>query len=142
MSKERLYDKNLRNVLSVAIVSVISYTLQVLWIILIEPLMADGGVSFGGIIGTGDIISAVFIYAINVLAVIVLALIFKGDIPIGVCGIYNLLYFVFLLIYSPGRLYYSDVNNIAVSALIISGALLLVEVIPFIICRICMRKNR
>lgn len=135
-------NKYVKYILLVALVIAVSFGLQVGWIAIVEPIMESNGIVFGGIIGTGDIISAVFIYVIHIVAVIVLALMFKGDIPIGICCLYNVVYFVLLLLHSPGRLYYSDADNIVVSALIISGTALIVEIIPFAICRLCVYNKK
>lgn len=135
-------NKYVKYILIVALVSAVSFGLHVGWIAIVEPIMESNGIAFGGIIGTGDIISAVFIYVIHIVAAIVLALMFKGDMPIGICCLYNVVYFVLLLLYSPGRLYYSDADNKLVSALIISASALAVEVIPFAICRLCQYNKK
>lgn len=135
-------NKYVKYILIIALVTAVSFGLQVGWIAIVEPIMESNGIAFGGIIGTGNIISAVFIYVIHIVAAIVLALMFKGNIPIGMCCLYNVIYFALLLIYSPGRLYYSDVDNKIVSALIISASALVVEVIPFAICKLCQYNKK
>ena len=82
-------NKYVKYILIVALVSAVSFGLHVGWIAIVEPIMESNGIAFGGIIGTGDIISAVFIYVIHIVAAIVLALMFKGDMPIGICCLYN-----------------------------------------------------
>lgn len=52
---------------------------------------------------------------------------------------YNILYTVFLLIYSPGRLEFNLSDNFFTS---VSFMAFLLDIIPFVIARICIQRQK
>jgi len=130
-------------IVSVAAVSAASYLLQLAWIKIAEPIMESCGVMFHGILPTGDLISAAAVVLINIAGAVVLGILFNGSIPIWLCLFYNVLYTVFLILYSPGRIEFSLSENFFAS---VPFAAFLLEIIPFTIARleakwIAKRKN-
>lgn len=129
-------------IIAVIAVSVVSYILQLTWINIVEPIMKACGVSFRGILPTGEVISAVAVFLINISGAVVLAVIFNGSIPIWLCLFYSVLYTVFLIIYSPGRIEFSLSENFF-SLNSIPFGMFVREIIPFTIARlIAKRKNK
>lgn len=96
---------------TVIAVSAASYLLQLAWIHIAEPIMEACGVAFHGILTTGDLISGAAVVLIIIAGAVVLGVLFNGGIPIPVCLFYNVLYTVFLIIYSPGRIEYNISEN-------------------------------
>lgn len=126
-------------IVSVIVVSIASYFLQVAWVMLVEPIMESHGVMFQGILPDGQIISGVAIMLINIVGAVILGVLFKGGIPIWLCFFYNVLYFILLLIYRPGRLNFSFSDNFFSIPPIFA---FIIEVIPFAISRICVRSKK
>lgn len=91
----------IKYIISVIIISIVSYSLQILWVKLVEPIMESNGIMFQGILPEGQIISGIAVILINIVGAVVLGVLFNGSIPIWLCLFYNILYTVFLLIYSP-----------------------------------------
>ncbi len=127
-----------RNILSVLIVSVASYILQLIWLNIVEPIMEACGVMFRGILPTGAIISGVAVILINISGAVILAILYKGSIPIWLCLFYNMLYTAFLLIYSPGRIEFSLSEFFFNS---VPFAVFVLEIIPFTIARLIAKKK-
>lgn len=128
-----------KHITSVITVSVVSYILQVAWVIFVEPTMESNGVMFRGILPTGDIISGVAIILINNSGAVALGALFKGGIPIWLCLFYNVLYTLFLLVYSPGRLAFHLSEDFFTS---IPFAAFLLEIIPFFIARLLIKHKK
>ena len=91
----------IKYIVSVIIISIVSYFLQVLWVKIVEPIMESNGIMFQGILPEGQIISGIAVILINIVGAVVLGVLFNGNIPIWLCLFYNILYTVFLLIYTP-----------------------------------------
>lgn len=132
----RLYVKH---IISVIMVSVISYILQVTWINIVEPIMEACGVMFHGILPTGDIISGIAVILIIISGAVVLGILYNGGIPIWLCLFYNVLYTAFLIMYSPGRIEFSLSENFFTS---VPFAAFLLEIIPFTIARLIAKRKK
>lgn len=130
--------KYVKYIVSVVTVSVVSYILQLTWINIVEPIMKACGVMYHGILPTGDIISAVAVFLIIISGAVVLGVLFNGSIPIWLCLFYNVLYTVFLIIYSPGRIEFSLSENYFKS--VPFGAFIR-EIIPFTIARLIAKQR-
>ena len=129
-----------RNILSVLIVSAASYILQLIWINIVEPIMEACGVMFYGIMPTGDIICGVVVILINISGAVVLGILYKGDIPVWMCLFYSVLYMLFLIVYSPGRIEFSLSENFLSS---VPFWAFLLEILPFMIARLAVKnKNK
>lgn len=126
-------------IVSVIIVSIVSYSLQVLWVKVVEPIMETNGIIFQGILPDGQIISGIAVILINIAGAIVLGVLFNGNIPIWLCLLYSVLYTAFLLIYSPGRLEYHLFDNFFTS---VPFTAFLLDIIPFGIARICIQARK
>ena len=126
-------------IISVVAVSVVSYILQLTWINIVEPIMEECGVAFHGILPTGDIISGVAVILIIISGAVVLAILFNGGIPIWLCLFYNVLYTVFLIMSSPGRIEFSLSKNFFES---VPFAAFLLEIIPFTIARLLVKRKK
>lgn len=125
-------------IVSVVTVSAISYILQLIWINIVEPIMEACGVMFRGILPPGDIISAVAVLLINISGAVVLAILYNGSIPICLCLFYGVLYTVFLIIYSPGRIEFSLSENFFKS---VPFGIFIREIIPFTIARLIAKRK-
>ncbi len=136
MEQVKIYGKY---IVSVVTVSVVSYILQLTWIKIVEPIMEVCGVAFHGILPTGDIISGVVVILIIISGAVVLGILYNGSIPIWLCLFYNVLYTVFLLIYSPGRIEFSlsefFFNSVPFAAFVL-------EIIPFTIARLLIKRKK
>lgn len=97
------------------------------------------GVAFHGILPTGDIISGVIVILIIISGAVVLGISFNGSIPIWLCLFYNVLYTVFLIIYSPGRIEFSLSENFFDS---VPFWAFLFEIIPFTIARLIIKRKK
>ena len=129
-----------RNIISVLIVSETSYILQLIWINIVEPIMEACGVRFHGIVPEGEFISAAVIILINIAGSVILGVLYKGDIPVWMCLFYSVLYMLFLIVYSPGRIEFSLSDNFFAS---VPFWAFLLEIIPFIIARLTVKnKNK
>lgn len=126
-------------IVSVVTVSVVSYILQLIWINIVEPIMEACGVAFHGILPTGDIISGVIVILIIISGAVVLGILFNGSIPIWLCLFYNVLYTVFLIMYSPGRIEFSLSENFFDS---VPFWAFLFEIIPFTIARLIIKRKK
>ena len=122
-------------IISVIIISIVSYSLQVLWVKIVEPIMESNGIMFQGILPEGQIISGIAVILINIVGAVVLGVLFNGNIPIWLC----ILYTVFLLIYSPGRLEFHLSDNFFTSVPFMA---FLLDIIPFVITRICIQRQK
>lgn len=129
----------IKYIISVIIISIVSYSLQILWVKLVEPIMESNGIMFQGILPEGQIISGIAVILINIVGAVVLGVLFNGSIPIWLCLFYNILYTVFLLIYSPGRLEFHLSDNFFTSA---PFTAFLLDIIPFVIARICIQRQK
>lgn len=129
------YKKFIATVLAV---SAASYLLQLAWIHIVEPVMDACGVAFHGILPTGDLISGAAVVLMIIAGAVVLGVLFDGGIPIWLCLFYNVLYTLFLIIYSPGRIEYSVSENFFTS---VPFWAFMLEIIPFAIARLTV-KNR
>ncbi len=130
---------SVKHIASVIIVSAVSYILQVAWVIFVEPIMESNGVIFRGILPTGDIISGVAVILINISGAVTLGALFKGGIPIWICLFYNVLYTVFLIMYSPGRIKFDLSENFFES---VPFWAFLLEIIPFTIARLSTKREK
>lgn len=129
----------IKYIVSVIIISIVSYFLQVLWVKIVEPIMESNGIMFQGILPEGQIISGIAVILINIVGAVVLGVLFNGNIPILLCLFYNILYTVFLLIYSPGRLEFNLSDNFFTSVPFMA---FLLDIIPFVIARICIQGQK
>lgn len=94
---------------------------------------------FQGILPEGQIISGIAVILINIVGAVVLGVLFNGNIPIWLCLFYNILYTIFLLIYSPGRLEFHLSDNFFTS---VPFTAFLLDIIPFVIARICIQRQK
>lgn len=129
----------LKYIVLVIVISIVSYSLQILWVKLVEPIMESNGIMFQGILPEGQIISGIAVILINIVGAVVLGVLFNGNIPIWLCLFYNILYTVFLLIYSPGRLEFHLSDNFFTSVPFMA---FLLDMIPFVIARICIQGQK
>lgn len=128
-----------KHIVAVVTVSVVSYILQLTWVNIVEPIMEACGVTMHhGILPTGDVISAFAVILINISGAVVLGVLFKGGIPIWLCLFYNVLYTVFLIIYSPGRIEYNLSEDLVSS---VPFVVFLLEIIPFTIARLIAKRS-
>ncbi len=125
-------------VVSVVKVSAVSYVLQLAWIHIVESILEACGMEFGGIMDFGDVLGALAVILINISGAVVLGILYNGSIPIWLCLFYNVLYTVFLLIYSPGRIEFSlsefFFNSVPFAAFVL-------EIIPFTIARLLIKRK-
>lgn len=96
------------------------------------------GVAFHGILTTGDLISGAAVVLIIIAGAVVLGVLFNGGIPIPVCLFYNVLYTVFLIIYSPGRIEYNISENFFES---VPFWAFMLEIIPFAVARLAVKSR-
>lgn len=130
--------KYVKYIVSVVTVSVVSYILQLTWVNIVEPIMKACGMAFRGIMPEGELISAFAVILINISGAVVLGVLFKGGIPIWLCLFYNVLYTVFLIIYSPGRIEYNLSEDLVTS---VPFVVFLLEIIPFTIARLIAKQR-
>lgn len=123
---------------TVIAVSAASYLLQLAWIHIAEPIMEACGVAFHGILSTGDLISGAAVVLIIIAGAVVLGILFNGGIPIWLCLFYNVLYTLFLIIYSPGRIEYSLSESFFES---VPFWAFMLEIIPFAVARIAVKSR-
>lgn len=85
----------IKYIVLVIIISIVSYSLQVLWVKIVEPIMESNGIMFQGILPEGQIISGIAVILINIVGAVVLGVLFNGNIPILLClfTIYYIQYF-------------------------------------------------
>lgn len=62
----------IKYIVSVIIISIVSYSLQVLWVKIVEPIMESNGIMFRGILPEGQIISGIAVILINIVGAVVL----------------------------------------------------------------------
>ena len=62
----------IKYIVSVIIISIVSYSLQVLWVKIVEPIMESNGIMFQGILPEGQIISGIAVILINIVGAVVL----------------------------------------------------------------------
>ena len=93
----------IKYIISVIIISIVSYSLQVLWVKIVEPIMESNGIMFQGILPEGQIISGIAVILINIVGAVVLGVLFNGNIPIWLCLFYNILYLSLIHISEPTR---------------------------------------
>lgn len=75
----------IKYIVLVIIISIVSYSLQVLWVKIVEPIMESNGIMFQGILPEGQIISGIAVILINIVGAVVLGVLFNGNIPIWLC---------------------------------------------------------
>lgn len=56
----------IKYIVLVIIISIVSYSLQVLWVKIVEPIMESNGIMFQGILPEGQIISGIAVILINI----------------------------------------------------------------------------
>lgn len=82
----------IKYIVSVIIISIVSYSLQVLWVKIVEPIMESNGIMFQGILPEGQIISGIAVILINIVGAVVLGVLFNETSQYGY--VYFTIYYI------------------------------------------------